>query len=189
MMDRMVALSRFLYRFSRWWVVLLGFVVFIGFSALTLPGQNAIVAEYSQGSGSPDTSLFYSAEQLYHMADVYGQEGRTAYLNARWTFDVAFPLIYTFFLVSAISWLLNQSLPVGSRWRLVNLVPLAAMGLDFLENTAASVVMARYPLHCPLAEWLAPVFTLLKWLLVGGSLVILLAAIFLVLLRRIRKNA
>jgi len=40
-----------------------------------------------------------------------------------------------------------------------------------------------------LAEWLAPVFTLLKWLLVGGSLVVLLAAIFLVLLRRIKKNA
>ena len=131
MTDRMAALSHFLYRFSRGWVVLLGFIVFIGFSTLTLPGQNAIVAEYSQGSGSPDTSLFYNAKQLYHMAEVYGQEGRTAYLNARWTFDVAFPFIYTFFLVSAIGWLLNQSLPVGSSWRLINLVPLQPWGWIF----------------------------------------------------------
>ena len=62
MTDRMAALSHFLYRFSRGWVVLLGFIVFIGFSTLTLPGQNAIVDEYSQGSGSPDTSLFYNAK-------------------------------------------------------------------------------------------------------------------------------
>lgn len=114
------------------------------------------------------------------MAEIYGDEGRAAYLGARWTFDLAFPIVYTFFLVTAISWLLNKILPMDSRWRILNLVPVAAMVLDFLENTATSLVMARYPLHCPPGELLAPVFTPLKWLLVGASFLILItSALFL----------
>jgi len=48
----------------------------------------------------------------------------------------------------------------------LNLVPVAAVGFDFLENTATSLVMARYPADCPLAAALAPGLTLVKWILV-----------------------
>jgi len=173
----MEKLSRFLYRYSPGWVALVGLIVFLIFCALTLPGQNAIADKYSQDTGSPDTSLFYTGASLYRLADLYGQEGRAAYLKARWTFDVAFPLIYTFFLVTAISWLFDKSLPEHSQWRLLNLVPLAAMVLDFLENTATSLVMARYPLRCPPGELLAPLFTPLKWLFIGASITVMIAAI------------
>ena len=61
-----------------------------------------------------------------------------------------------------LSWLLNKTFSQGSKWRLLNLVPLAAMLLDFLENTMTSLVMARYPLHCPPGEILAPIFTPIK---------------------------
>jgi len=98
-------------------VALVGFIVFLDCGALTLPGQNAIAHKYSLGTGSPDTSLFYTAASLYRLADLYRQEGRVAYLKARWTLDVAFPLIYTFFLVTAIAWLFAScclSLPIGA---------------------------------------------------------------------------
>lgn len=184
----MLKLSRFLYGYSRGWVALAALVLFLVFSALTLPGQSAMAEDYSQGTGSPDTSLFYNGRELYHMADMYGEEGRAAYLKARWTFDLAFPLVYTFFLVTAISWLLNKALPQDSRWRLLNLVPVAAMILDFLENTATSLVMARFPVPCPPGELLAPIFTPLKWLFVGGSFVLLLVGLSLFLIVRGRKK-
>ncbi len=184
----MEKLSRFLYRISRGWVALAAAVIFIVFSLLALPGQNAIAENYSQGSGSPDTSLFYSGGDLYRMAEMYGLEGRAAYLSARWTFDLAFPFVYTFFLFTAISWLLNRILTQGSRWRLLNLVPVAAMVLDFLENTATSLVMARYPLQCPPGELLAPLFTPLKWLFVGGSFLILLTFLILILVKMMTKK-
>ncbi|HNR02613.1 MAG TPA: hypothetical protein PKK59_08770 [Anaerolineaceae bacterium] len=180
----MAQLSRFLYRISRGWVALAALIIFIVFSLLTLPGQNALAEEYSQGMGSPDTSLFYKGTDLYRMAEMYGQEGRAAYLRARWTFDLAFPFVYTFFLAAAISWSLNRVLPQGSRWRLLNLVPVAAMVLDFLENTAASLVMARYPVNCPPGELLAPLFTPLKWLFVGGSFATLTVAVMITFFRR-----
>ena len=158
----MKKISEFFYKRLQGWVVLAALFLFLAFSFLTLPGQNAIAEKYSGGAGSPDTSLFYTGNELYHLAGAYGAEGRAAFIHARWTFDLAFPLVYTFFLVTAVSWLLNKTFSQGSKWRLLNLVPLAAMLLDFLENTMTSLVMARYPLHCPPGEILAPIFTPIK---------------------------
>lgn len=184
----MVKGSRFFYRISKGWVALVALVIFVVFSALTLPGQSAMAEEYSQGTGSPDTSLFYNGDDLYRMAELYGPEGRAAYLKARWTFDLAFPLVYTFFLVTAASWLLNRILPEESRWRLLNLVPIAAMLLDLLENTTTSLVMSRFPLHCPPGELLAPLFTPLKWLFVGGSFIILVVSFFIAVVKSLQKK-
>jgi len=184
----MKKLSQFLYRISRGWVALAAFLIFIIFSVLTLPGQSTLAETYSHGSGSPDTSIFYSGSALYRIAELYGEEGRAAYLKARWTFDLAFPLVYTFFLATSVSWLLNRALPQDSPWRLLNLVPVAAMVLDFLENTLTSLVMWRYPVHCPPGELLAPLFTPLKWFFVGGSFLILIAALLFLLIKKINRR-
>lgn len=48
------------------------------------------------------------------------------------------------------------------------------MVLDYLENSAASLVMARYPALTPGVVHLAPVFTLAKWIFVTGSFGLLL---------------
>jgi len=173
---------------SRGWVALLAVVLFLLFSSLTLPAQSALAEKSSAGAGSPDTSLFYSGEQLYQLAGAYSEEGRQAYLYARWTFDVAFPLIYTFFLVTTVSWSLNKVLPHASNWRLLNLVPLAAMLLDFMENSMTSLVMARYPQTCLLGQFLAPVFTPLKWFGVGASFLILVAGILLLLIKQVQSK-
>jgi hypothetical protein len=170
-------LSRNIYRVSRGWVALAAILLFVLFSALTLPGQSRLTQTYSQGSGSPDTSFFYSADDLYTMAGLYGEQGRAAYLKARWTFDLAFPIVYTFFFITANSWLLSQVLKPGSKWRLLNLFPLAAFLLDLLENTGTSLVMAFYPLHNLPGELLAPLFTLLKWAAVSCSMLILVFAV------------
>lgn len=184
----MKTISQFFYRVSRGWVALLAVVVFLLFSSLALPAQSALAEKSSAGAGSPDTSLFYSGEQLYQLAGAYGEEGRQAYLYARWTFDVAFPLIYTFFLVTTVSWSLNKVLPLASNWRLLNLVPLAAMLLDFLENTATSLVMFRYPTLCPPGQLLAPIFTPLKWLFVVLSFVLVLFGLVSWIIKKIKWN-
>ena len=72
--------------------------------------------------------------------------GRQAYIEARLTFDVIWPLVYAFFLITTISWLADWAFRPGSPWRLLNLVPVLGIVLDFLENGASVIVMARYPL-------------------------------------------
>jgi hypothetical protein len=173
----LVRLSHALRRISRGWVALLALTVFVLFTALVLPGQSAPADTATGGVGSPDTSLLYTAEDLYRFAQAYGPAGRQAYVRARYTFDVAWPLVYTFFLVTAISWMASHVFPISSRWQRANLVPVLAVLFDGLENLSTSVVMLRYPAPTPALAGLAPGMTVLKWVFVGASvgLLVLLA--------------
>ena len=55
----------------------------------------------------------------------------------------------------------------------MNLVPLLGMLFDYLENLATSLVMARFPARTLIIDFLAPIFTLLKWGLISTSFVLL----------------
>ena len=169
-------LSRALINFSKSSVALAALITFLIFSAIFLPGQSAAAAVYSGSSGLPDLSLFYSSNDLYHMAEQYGSTGRDAYVHARFSFDLIFPIIYTLFLITAISWILRTITLESSSWRNLNLVPILGMLFDFLENITASIVVNRYPVLSPISANLAPTFTFLKWAFVGSSFLILCAS-------------
>ncbi|MBN1668038.1 MAG: hypothetical protein JW862_13170, partial [Anaerolineales bacterium] len=81
-----------------------------------------------------------------------------------------------------------RAFPAGSPWRLANLAPLAGVLLDYLENIASSLVMLRYPQTTPVVDWLAAIFTPLKWLFVGGSFVLLLVGLVAWMWQRVRSQ-
>jgi hypothetical protein len=171
-------LSNKIYQFSSGLVTLLGLLIFALFIAFVLPRQSERAAAVSQGAGSPDMSYFYSSTDLYTMAEAYGAEGRAAYVRARFTFDLIFPLTYLFFLATSISWVMLRAVPdANSRWRYLNLFPVFGVLFDYLENIAASAVMLNYPKPTPVVDMLAPIFTLVKWFFVNGSFVILVPAL------------
>jgi len=152
-------ISQVLSKFSKPGIILVALAVFIVFSAVALPHQYAAAEAYSGGLGSPNLSLFYTSADLYRMAEQYGPAGRAAYVRARFSFDLIFPIIYTLFPVTAISRFLEMLSPKLSRWQMLNLAPIIGMLLDFLENITASVVISRYPAPSPFSACLAPVFT------------------------------
>jgi len=166
-------ISTWLRRFSSGWIALLGLVVFLAFTALVLPGQSAQAREASGGAGTPDLSFVYSPADLYRMAEAYGPQGRADYIRARFSFDLVWPLVYTFFLATSISWSMGKVFPASSRWQQANLTPLLGLLLDYLENLACSLVVARFPATTPVVDLLAPVFTLTKWLTLGAGFVLL----------------
>ena len=107
------------------------------------------------------------------MAESYGPAGRAAYVQGLMAFDLVWPLMYGGFLSIALSWVFQRLLSVTSPWRRVNLLPLIAVLLDFLENVCTGAVMRLYP-HSP--QWaltLAPLITPIKWLWIGGSVLLL----------------
>jgi hypothetical protein len=161
--------SEVIYRISSGWISLVSLVIFLAFSAFVLPDQAAQAERYSAGAGTPDTSFFYTPADLYQMAEEYGFEGRQAYLQARWTFDLAFPLVYTFFLLAAMAWTYKRAYPPASSRRHFVMLPLVGALFDYLENSAVSFVMLRFPVKTPVVDLMAPVFTLLKWLFIGAS--------------------
>ncbi len=170
----MMRISQWLQSYSTGPVALAALLVFVTFSVLVLPRQTR-----SQGSeaGTPDLSLFYSKGDLYRWAEAYGEQGRQDYVLARFTFDVAWPLVYTFFLVTTIGWLCARAFAPGSRWQLANLAPVLGMLFDFLENIATSLVIGRYPQPTPVLDSLAGIFTLLKWGFIAASFLLLVVAL------------
>ena len=178
-------LSETFTKVSRGWVIIVAVLVFFLFMMFVLPGQAIEAEEASGGAGSPDTSLWYSPDELYQFAEVYGVSGRAAYVQARWSFDLIYPLVYTFFLTATLSWLFARLYPATSFWRTLNLVPVAGMIFDYLENVATSIVMLRYPLPSLLAAAAAPLLTLLKWIFVAGSFLLLLIGALQTIHRRL----
>ncbi len=170
-------LSNWLHKKSSGWLTIAGLVSFALFTALVLPNQAAQAEAHSGGADSPDLSFYYSPEELYQMAEAYGEQGRQGYIRARFTFDLFWPIVYTLFLVTSISWLTRRGFSTNSIWQRANLVPIWAMIFDYLENVSTSLVMFRYPARTPIVDFIAPLFTGVKWILVGGSFVLLLIGI------------
>jgi hypothetical protein len=180
-------LSLELHYISKGWVALAGLLIFLLFTALVLPGQSLKAEQVSGESGSPDTSFFYSPADLARMAEAYGEQGRQGYVRARFTFDLIFPIVYTFFLITSISWVFAKVFSASSRWQLANLVPLLGMLCDYLENITASFVMLRYPAPAGIAATLAPLFTVMKWGFIGLSFGLLVIGILAGLWKWIRR--
>ena len=170
-------LSSGMRRFSTGWVALLGLVVFVVFTITVLPAQSAQAERSTGGANVPDLSFYYSAEQLYGMAESYGAEGRDEYIRARFTFDLVWPLVYTLFLATAISWVFGKAFAPDSPWQRANLAPLLGALFDYLENLSTSLVMLRYPAQTPVVDALASVFTALKWGFLGASFVLLFGGV------------
>jgi hypothetical protein len=170
-------ISDWLHRISNGCIALFALGIFLLFSALVLPGQAARAETDTGNAGSPDTSFYYSTDDLYGMAKAYGEQGRRAYVRARFTFDLVWPLVYTVFLSTAISWVHARAFPPDSQWQRANLAPVLGALFDYLENVSTSLVMLRYPDQTPVVDVLAPVFTLVKWIFVNGSFVLLLAGV------------
>jgi hypothetical protein len=164
-------ISEGLLKISSTWLMIISLLVMVGFMIFVLPAQAADAVSESGSESSPDTSLFYTPDELYRMAEEYGENGRRAYIRARWTFDLVFPLVYTAFLTFGISWFVQRLSGWKEAWKLTNLLPLLGGIFDLLENSATSIAMAAYPSR---PDWIlvsASVFTPIKWVLVSVSFI------------------
>jgi hypothetical protein len=176
-------LSDLLIRISQIRVFVISLLLFLLFLFFVLPNQSKIVEKYAGDIGSPDISFFYSKQDLIRMAEVYGEQGRDTYIRSRYTFDLIFPLIYTFFLISGISWLSQQVITQRISWRKLNLLPIAGMLFDFVENFSVSFTFAKYP-EDNFFSSIVPYISLIKWLIVISSFFILIILLLLYLQKK-----
>ena len=174
-----------LLKISKPWWVLTSLVVFLFLIIVILPQQSAEAEKYSADVGSPDTSFYYSSQRLYEMAESYGQEGRQAYIKARFTFDLIWPIVYALYLSLSIGWIVKGLQFKVDRWQQLNIVPLLGLVFDYLENIFASIVMARYPARTTVVSSISGLFTSLKWIFIGASFVILVGGLIWLIIRKL----
>lgn len=181
-------ISSWLFQISNGWVTLTALFIFVLFSVLVLPAQSSQADEISGETGSPDMSFFYSSQNLFDMAEAYGEQGRSEYIRARFTFDLIWPIVYGSFLSTSISWLIKRADLSKTPLGFLNLVPVFGVIFDYFENITTSWVMFRYPQPALLPAMLAPFLTATKWILVGGSFGILILGLVTVIWDTIRSQ-
>lgn len=162
-------------------ILMISTIIFIFFMAVVLPKVSVYTEEQSGTSSSPDTSLFYTSDDLYEMAGIYGESGRDTYILLRVSFDVIWPLVYLLFFVALTGVLINN-LKLIEKFKYLILLPFISVIFDFLENISSVIVMYRYPSETVFFANLAPIMTLLKWITLGLSFVsiVILGVIYLI---------
>jgi hypothetical protein len=157
------------------------------FILLILPVENEKAIEDFNGI-TPDTTFYYQSSDLLTMAEIYGEAGRQEYGVSRLRFDVVFPIVYAFTLGLSTSWLLKRLLKRERKWCFLNLIPFFAAFFDLLENLFASIVFSVYP---ETHNWLlvvTPIFSLLKWIFIGASGLIVFDLLILFLVQKVKNR-
>lgn len=162
-------------------------LIFVAFIIYVLPNVSEATKLATGSDRSPDTSFFYTADDVYEIAKEYGPEGRSYYIKSRVTFDVVWPIAYGLFLTAAVSRLMSN---VSDRLKWLarlNLLPILGVALDYLENFTTATAMFVYPKTTFLAS-LAPYFTVLKWLCIYASFGIVVVGVPIVLILKIKSR-
>lgn len=145
----------------KWYHLCLTTLLLLIFMFFVLPNESTKSLSYGIIQ-SPDTSIFYTSETLYQLAEDYQEEGRDFYISQRFTFDLIWPIVYGLFFISMIGYFVHKVDP--KKYKPLIWLPIINIGFDYLENTATSITMYRFPLRTPIIADIAGYITLFKWL-------------------------
>jgi len=162
-------------------------LIFILFLVFVLPAEAMKSSELGLES-SPDTSLYYTAQTLYDIAESYGEKGRSFYIQQRFTFDLVWPIAYGLFLFVVTAFLMIK-LKVSQRIYKLLWLPVLAVVFDYFENMMTALVMYRYPNKTFLIDGLAGVMTLIKWLTLSAAFIALIVFLALLIFKRFKSKA
>jgi len=136
------------------------------------------IKPYSGGASILDVETYYTTTQAYQRLELFGEGGRAAYLRI-FMGDFIYPGLLGFFLSVSITLVLRSGLPAKSAWHKLNLLPLANLAADYLENILLMTLLLNYPSRLNLLATTAGyvtftknVFGMLSFLALGASLVI-----------------
>ena len=122
------------------------------------------------------------------MAEAYGEEGRHQYIVTRFTLDLVWPLAYTFFMVSVITFCMRRVHGSDSRMVYLNLTAVAVLVFDFIENGIAAFVMSAYPDRFYGIAYVMATATTLKWTMMGVAGFAMLYGIIALPFTRIKRR-
>lgn len=159
--------------------------LYLPFPAFIFPQLEKRMAQ--QATHTPivplDLQFDYTPSTAYQTLYNMGEVGRKYYFWGEVTIDVLYPMIYGFLFSLIILWLFRKIGETKPTWQRLALVPLLAMGMDFLENIAIVSLIRIFPNQSPaFDQWAfaAESFGAIKWASAGiaGVSILFLFAIW-----------
>ena len=182
-------LSNKLKKYANGWLVLVFMAGEMFFNAIVMPGQQAKIAAGSGGTMPIDLQMFYTPEKVYGMIASYGEEIRASYRLFELTGDIIYPIVYTLFFSLAITWLFQRGFASNSSMHKYNVLPFGAWLFDLLENLGIVGMLSAYPSTPAALAWASAIFTLIKWLFVLPTAILLLVGLVMAIKNRFKKQA
>jgi hypothetical protein len=182
-------LSERFYSWSKGWLILILFLLDGFFAGFLLPLIQGMM-QGGQGGVQPlDLMVFTSPAKIFGMIETYGEYGRPLYRNVELTVDIVYPIVYLFFFGLLLSWLFERGFSSSSSIRKWNILPLGAWFFDLLENTTIVILLSIFPSQPTGLAWLLILFTHIKWLFAGASIVLILVGLVMALKNGFKKQA
>lgn len=182
-------LSNVLHRYAKGWLVLVLFLLDGAFMGFVMPIIGALMKGDSGGPGPLDLQFFYTPAKAYEMVASYGEYGRAFYRSVELTADILYPIVYTLFFSLLISWLFQRGFPAGSTMQRLNVVPFGGWLFDLLENLGIVAMLSIFPSTPAALAWLTALFTAVKWLFAGASILLVLVGLVMALKNGFRRQA
>lgn len=160
--------------------VFISLFILVVFMFSVLPLMSKMIADIVGDIPSPDTSLIYSGDELYDMAENYGTLGRRVYVIQRVSFDVVWPLVYGMFIFTTIGCTFKNS----KFYKYLIVLPFLAVGFDYLENIGSTLTFLVFPTRNEVLLSITPMFTFIKWIFVSLGFTLSLVLLIRILLKR-----
>lgn len=159
-------------RYKNIHILLSSFIFLIAIFTI-LPLMENMIINTTGANVTPDSSFFYSASELHSIVSKYSDIGIDAYIKSRWTFDLLWPVLYFYFMISVLirfKYVIKSNI---MRTFIITL-PLLAMSFDILENILCSFYMARFAEPLVVIAKFAAFMSAMKWIFVFASFAFML---------------
>lgn len=158
-------------RFSNWLIrqaiglnILILIALLVAFQQFLFP---YLITHFGSGTEHPilDTLFGFSPDQAHFLLFKYGEAGRQGYITTLLAGDILFPFVYGGLLALINSWLLKMNGLGGSSLQKLNLLPLAAMLFDLLENAGILSMLRAFPEQSNALAGYTSLMGMAKWVL------------------------
>jgi len=162
----------FIQKYATWKsiLILMGIVLLFQFSWFPqfLPkGKHAVMI---------DTEMGYTAEDAYEIIGHYTDNMQQRYILGEITLDLIFPIVYTLLFAFLIFFLHKDPT--------LALFPFLTLFFDYLENTGIVIILSAWPNKIMWLATATSIFSMIKWVLVGISIILILLGIIRFLIKR-----
>lgn len=171
------------YKWTKGWLIFILFLLDAFFSGFLLPLIQGMM-QGGQGGVKPlDLMIFSSPAKIFEMISRYD---RIFYRNVELTVDIVYPIVYLFFFGLLISWLFQRGFSSNNAIRKLNILPIGAWLFDLLENITIVGLLAVYPNQPSGLAWILIIFTHIKWLFAGSSILLILVGLIMAIKKRFK---
>lgn len=172
-------ISEKFYKWANGWVVLILVALDMFFAGFVMPLIGGLMQDGTGQIQPLDLMLFATPDKTFAMIERYGDSGRVFYRNVELTADILYPIVYLFAFSLLISWLFKRGTAPNSSLRKWNVAPVGAFVFDLLENGTIVTLLSIFPLQPVILGWLLFIFTAVKWLFAGISILLILLGLVL----------